>query len=57
MRRLRDALLAPHGVVGWVEYQPGSRFWTFQGIEAAIFVALAALLVGLTVYWVTRRVS
>jgi hypothetical protein len=38
-------------------YQPGDRFWTFQGIEAGIFLALAALLVGLTVYWVTHRLS
>jgi ABC-2 family transporter protein len=49
--------LAPHGLTGWVYYQPGDRFWLFQGIEAAIFVALAALLVGLTYYWVTRRVT
>jgi hypothetical protein len=49
--------LAPHGVAGWILYQPGDRFWTFQGIEAGIFLALAVLLVGLTVYWVTRRLS
>jgi hypothetical protein len=49
--------LAAHGIVGWEFYQPGDRFWTFQSIEAAIFIGLAALLVGLTVYWVTRRLS
>jgi hypothetical protein len=38
-----------------VYYQPGERFWTFEGVEAALFLALAALLVGFTVYWVTRR--
>jgi hypothetical protein len=47
--------LAAHGIVGWEFYQPGDRFWTFQSIEAAIFIGLAALLIGLTVYWVTRR--
>ena len=30
---------------------------TFQVIETAIFVALAALLVALTVYWVNRRLT
>jgi hypothetical protein len=49
--------LAPHGIVGWVYYQPGERFWTFQTIETAIFVGLAALLVGLAYYWTTRRVT
>jgi hypothetical protein len=49
--------LAPHGIAGWILYQPGDRFWTFQAIEAGIFLGLAALLVGLTVYWVTRRLS
>jgi hypothetical protein len=49
--------LAAHGLVGWAYYQPGDRFWTFQGIEAALFCALAALLVGFTLYWVTRRLA
>jgi ABC-2 family transporter protein len=49
--------LAQHGLVGWQYYQPGDRFWLFQGVEAAIFVALAALLVGLTYSWTTRRVA
>jgi ABC-type transport system involved in multi-copper enzyme maturation permease subunit len=38
-------------------YQPGDRFWTFQTIETAILMGLAALLLAFTVYWVTRRVS
>lgn len=38
-------------------YQPGSRFWAFQGIESAIFVALSIGLVALSVWWVRHRVS
>ena len=38
-------------------FQPGDRFWTFQGIESSILVALAAVLMGLAISWVTRRVS
>jgi hypothetical protein len=38
---------ALQGVYALVQYQPGSRFWLFQGIEAAIFVLLAAGLLAL----------
>jgi hypothetical protein len=37
-------------------YQPGSRYWAFQGIETAIFVALAAALFAISFWWVRRRV-
>ncbi|RSM40743.1 transporter [Amycolatopsis balhimycina DSM 5908] len=33
------------GAYNWLRYQPGDRFWTFQGIETGIFVLLAAALV------------
>jgi ABC-type transport system involved in multi-copper enzyme maturation permease subunit len=36
-------------------YQPADRFWTFQAIEAGIFVGLAALLIFATVLVVKRR--
>jgi ABC-type transport system involved in multi-copper enzyme maturation permease subunit len=36
-------------------WQPASRFWVFQGIESAIFLALSAALIALTV-WLVRRV-
>jgi hypothetical protein len=42
--------LSSHGFRMMVTYQPGSRFWTFQGMEAALFVLLAAGLVGFTVW-------
>jgi len=38
-------------------YHPADRFWPFQFIEAGIFVALAALLLGLAIYQIRRRVS
>jgi len=36
--------LVTHGFQQLVVYQPASRFWAFQGIEAAIFVVLAVAL-------------
>jgi hypothetical protein len=33
------------GAYNWQLYQPGDRFWIFQGIETGVFVALTALLV------------
>jgi ABC-type transport system involved in multi-copper enzyme maturation permease subunit len=38
-------------------YQPSDRFWTFQGIEAAIFVALGLALLVLTVWWMRHHIA
>jgi hypothetical protein len=38
-------------------YQPVDRFWMFQGIEAAIFVALALALLALTLWWMRQRIA
>ena len=46
--------LMAHGYRGYVTYQPASRFWAFQGIEAGIFVVLAAALLAVT-FWVLKR--
>jgi hypothetical protein len=46
--------LASHHFVGFVSYQPASRFWAFQGIETGIFVALAAVLLAVA-FWVLKR--
>jgi hypothetical protein len=35
-------------------YQPGNRYWLFQGLETAIFVCLALALLGFCVWWVRR---
>lgn len=39
----------------FLSYQPISRYWAFQGIETAIFAAVAALLVAVTFAVVLRR--
>jgi hypothetical protein len=46
--------LAAHGYRGYLTYQPANRFWAFQGIETGIFVALAAILLGVT-FWMLKR--
>jgi hypothetical protein len=46
--------LAAHGYQGSMTYQPASRFWAFQGIETAIFLILATVLIGVT-FWALRR--
>lgn len=40
-----------------VTYQPADRYWAFQGIETAIFVAFALLLACLCFWWVRRGFS
>jgi hypothetical protein len=43
------------GVVRQVGFQPDDRFWSFQAIEAGLFVTLAALLVGAGAWAVHQR--
>jgi len=40
-----------------ITYQPGSRFWAFQGIESAIYIALAAGLIAVAMWTVRRRLA
>jgi hypothetical protein len=39
----------------YLTYQPADRFWTFQGIETGIFLALAAALIAVTAVTLLRR--
>jgi ABC-type transport system involved in multi-copper enzyme maturation permease subunit len=52
---LNGPCLSAHGFHQILTYQPDSRFWAFQGIEAGIFLALAVVLVGFTFWWVRSR--
>jgi hypothetical protein len=44
-----------HGWRGFVTYQPGSRYWPFQGIETGIYLLLAVALIAVTFAIVRRR--
>ncbi len=56
----QQAGIDPHTylvTLGWkrvISYQPAGRFWTFQLIEASLFIALAVAVV-LTTLWLVRR--
>ena len=56
-RRSHRAVLraGPGRFHGFVTYQPAGRYWTFQGIETGIFVALAAILLTVTAVVLLRR--
>jgi hypothetical protein len=47
--------LTKAGFRNLVSYQPGSRYWAFQGIETGIYVAVAAALLAVTFYVIRRR--
>jgi len=49
--------LVQQGFTQWTAYQPASRFWTFQWIEGGCLVALSALLMAGTIWWVRRKVA
>jgi len=53
--RIGDLVVNINGNI--VSYQPADRFWTFQFIEAGIFVALAAAALGATIWLLHRRAT
>lgn len=52
-----DACIRARGLLRYEEYQPADRFWQFQLIETAIYLSLAAGLIALTVWWITRKLA
>jgi hypothetical protein len=50
-----NSCLASHGFHTQIVYQPASRFWAFQGIEAGIFIVVAAALVAVAYRMVLTR--
>ncbi|HEX3839858.1 MAG TPA: hypothetical protein VHU85_03595 [Acidimicrobiales bacterium] len=40
-----------------VVYQPGSRYWAFQGYELAIYLGAALILGGVCFWWLRRRIT
>ena len=49
--------LASHGFQEEISYQPASRYWAFQGAEAAIYLALTLALAGYCFRRLNRRLS
>jgi hypothetical protein len=49
--------LRAHGVFLRTTYQPAGRFGLFQGVESAIFLGLAAVLLAVIVWWMRYRVT
>lgn len=49
--------LTEHGYKQWISYQPATRFWSFQVIEAGWLLALSASLIAATVWLVRSRAS
>jgi len=47
--------MTAHGYHDLITYQPAGRFWAFQGIEAGIFLVLAAALIAVTFRLVLAR--
>ncbi|MDO3684181.1 ABC transporter permease subunit [Micromonospora sp. C28ISP2-4] len=51
-----NQFLHARGIQQFGVYHPAERFWTFQLIEAALFIAVAAILIGVVAWRVRRRV-
>jgi hypothetical protein len=52
-----NSWLAQHHYVNWVSYQPDSRFWHFQTIEAAAYLIVTLLLGAATITWMRYHTS
>ena len=44
-----------YGYQRWASYQPASRFWSFQLVQAGLFTGLALLLIAVIVRRARRR--
>jgi hypothetical protein len=49
--------LTEHGYRQWISYQPATRFWSFQLIEAGWLLALSVSLIAATVWLVRSRAT
>jgi hypothetical protein len=54
---LNTRCLAHYNIFSSWVYEPASRFWPLQGIEAGIFVAMSAALLALAVWWIRHRIA
>ena len=46
--------IADHGIAQYLVYQPSSRYWAFQAIEAVLYTVLAVILLTFTIYRLRR---
>jgi hypothetical protein len=56
-KALIGSCVRSHGLFNSAIYQPASRFWAFQGIEAGIFASLASILLIAAIWWVRKRLA
>ena len=54
---VRLSCLAAKGFQFTTTYQPDSHYWRLQGIETAILLTAACLLMGAGAWWAIRRIS
>lgn len=52
-----SSCFAQHNIYNVAIYQPANRFWTFQIIETALYLAMSALLLVITIWWVRTRIQ
>lgn len=52
-----DQYMADHGLRHYVLYQPDTRFWHFQLVEAGLLVGISAALLAASIWLIRRRTS
>jgi hypothetical protein len=56
-KRQTESCFTSHHIFNLAVYQPASRFWIFQGIEAALFTTLALALLLAALWWLRHRIG
>jgi hypothetical protein len=54
---LSVSCLVHHHVYQSFVYEPAGRFWPLQGAEASLLIALSIALLGVSVWWINRRIA
>jgi hypothetical protein len=56
-KRHAEQCLNSHHIFNLAVYEPASRFWLFQGIEAAIYAGFGAALLLAAIWWLRHRIG
>jgi hypothetical protein len=52
-----ERYMAEHGLRHYTEYHPAGSFWTFQLVEAGIYLALTGALLAAAIWLIRRRTT
>jgi hypothetical protein len=49
--------LASHSLTEYIQYHPASHYWPLQLIESGIYLGASAILIGVSAWYLLRRIE